>query len=50
MDLDSTNGTILNGSKIEPTRYIELLEQDVLKFGESSREYVLLNTESTGVS
>jgi len=43
MDLDSTNGTHLNGSKIDPMRYIELLERDVLKFGNSSREYVLLH-------
>jgi len=43
MDLGSTNGTHLNGSKIDPMRYIELLERDVLKFGNSSREYVLLH-------
>jgi smad nuclear-interacting protein 1 len=43
MDLGSTNGTHLNGSKIDPMRYIELLEKDVLKFGNSSREYVLLH-------
>lgn len=42
MDLNSTNSTFLNGSKIEDSRYIELREKDVLKFGESTREYVLM--------
>ncbi|KAG3005742.1 hypothetical protein JG687_00001484 [Phytophthora cactorum] len=42
MDLNSTNATFLNGHKIEGSRYIELKEKDVLKFGESTREYVLL--------
>jgi smad nuclear-interacting protein 1 len=46
IDLESTNGTSLNGEKVEHSRYIELIEKDVLKFGDSSREYVLLNTES----
>ncbi|KAG6606470.1 Smad nuclear-interacting protein 1 [Phytophthora cinnamomi] len=43
MDLNSTNSTFLNGHKIEGSRYIELREKDVLKFGESTREYVLMN-------
>jgi smad nuclear-interacting protein 1 len=42
MDLGSTNGTFLNGERLEPQRYYELLEQDLLKFGNSSREYVLI--------
>lgn len=42
MDLNSTNSTFLNGEKIEGSRYIELKEKDVLKFGESTREYVLM--------
>lgn len=46
MDLESTNGTWLNGVKIEPSRYIELVESDCLKFGNSSREYVLLHDKS----
>eukprot|EP00621_Florenciella_sp_RCC1693_P003953 CAMPEP_0182533964 /NCGR_PEP_ID=MMETSP1323-20130603/14794_1 /TAXON_ID=236787 /ORGANISM="Florenciella parvula, Strain RCC1693" /LENGTH=88 /DNA_ID=CAMNT_0024743919 /DNA_START=15 /DNA_END=281 /DNA_ORIENTATION=+ len=46
MDLGSTNGTFLNGERIEAQRYIELREQDALKFGESSREYVLLHDKS----
>uniref|UniRef100_K3W9R7 FHA domain-containing protein n=1 Tax=Globisporangium ultimum (strain ATCC 200006 / CBS 805.95 / DAOM BR144) TaxID=431595 RepID=K3W9R7_GLOUD len=46
MDLNSTNGTFLNGEKIEGSRYIELREKDMLKFGESTREYVLMNASS----
>ena len=43
MDLNSTNGSYVNGAKIEPQRYVELLEKDVIRFGYSSREYVLLH-------
>lgn len=42
MDLGSTNGTFLNGERLEAERYYELLETDMLKFGNSSREYVLV--------
>lgn len=43
IDLESANGTYLNGEKIEPRRYHELKEKDVIKFGFSTREYVLLH-------
>merc|ERR1719149_543663 len=46
MDLESTNGTFLNGTKIEAARYYEMREKDKLKFGLSSRELVLLNAGS----
>jgi len=46
MDLGSTNGTLLNGSKLDDARYYELREQDVIKLGESTREYVLLADKS----
>jgi smad nuclear-interacting protein 1 len=46
MDLESTNGTFLNGERIESQRYYELREQDVVKFGLSTREFVLLHEES----
>jgi len=46
IDLGSANGTYLNNQKIEPQRYVELKEKDVLKFGYSSREYVLLHENS----
>lgn len=48
MDLNSTNGTFLNDEKIEPARYIELRHKDVLKFGNSTRDYVLLNSSQEG--
>ncbi len=44
----SSNGTFLNNQRIEPRRYVELKEKDVLKFGYSSREYVLLHDQSEG--
>lgn len=47
MDLDSTNGTYLNQEKIESARYYELLEEDVIKFGTSQREYVMMLEESS---
>ena len=46
MDLGSTNGTKLNGKKIDDSRYIELRVQDCLQFGDSTREYVLINAGS----
>ncbi|XP_022976537.1 FHA domain-containing protein DDL [Cucurbita maxima] len=48
MDLGSTNKTYINESAIEPQRYYELFEKDTLKFGNSSREYVLLHEKSAG--
>lgn len=46
LDLESTNGTFLNGQRIEAARYHELREQDVLKFGMSTREFVFLHAGS----
>lgn len=46
LDLESANGTFVNNNKIEPKRYHELLEKDVIKFGFSSREYVILHENS----
>jgi len=48
IDLNSSNGTYLNNQKIDPQRYVELQEKDVVKFGYSSREYVLLHDNSAG--
>jgi len=42
MDLGSTNGTFLNEERLEAQRYYELLEKDMIRFGNSSREYILL--------
>ncbi|XP_063381354.1 smad nuclear-interacting protein 1 isoform X3 [Cydia fagiglandana] len=46
IDLDSANGTFVNNKKVEARRYVELLERDVVKFGFSAREYVLLHENS----
>lgn len=45
IDLESSNGTFLNNNQIENRRYYELFEKDVIKFGFSSREYVLLTED-----
>lgn len=45
VDMNSANGTFVNNKKIEPQKYVELLEKDVLKFGFSSREYVMLHDQ-----
>ncbi|KAL8144285.1 hypothetical protein V2J09_017317 [Rumex salicifolius] len=46
MDLGSTNKTFINDNPIDPQRYYELFEKDTIKFGNSSREYVLLHENS----
>ncbi len=42
MDLESTNKTFLNGDEVEPARYYELREKDILRFGQSEREYAIM--------
>ncbi len=42
MDLESTNGTFLNKEKIEQARYYELIKNDVINFGFSERDYVVM--------
>ncbi|KAI1855088.1 hypothetical protein JX265_012276 [Neoarthrinium moseri] len=42
IDLDSANGTLLNSKKIADSRYLELQDKDLLQFGQSTREYVLM--------
>ena len=46
IDLDSVNGTVLNGSKIRGRRYHELREGDTMQFGQSARQFVLLHEDS----
>ena len=48
IDLGSANGTKLNGRPIDPQRYVELRPKDVLAFGSSSREYVLVHEGGGG--
>ena len=42
IDLESANGTKLNGEKVAASRYVELVDGDVIGFGESEREYVMM--------
>ncbi|KAH7394029.1 SMAD/FHA domain-containing protein [Phaeosphaeria sp. MPI-PUGE-AT-0046c] len=42
IDLESSNGTELNGDNIEASRYFELRDKDILKFAGSEREYVVM--------
>jgi smad nuclear-interacting protein 1 len=41
IDLESANGTSVNGEEVPAGRYLELRDKDVLKLGHSTREYVL---------
>ncbi|KAJ4481986.1 Smad nuclear-interacting protein 1 [Lentinula aciculospora] len=47
IDLESTNGTHVNDDKIPASRYYELKMNDVIKFGTSNREYVLLHDDAS---
>lgn len=47
IDLESTNGTFVNQEIIPAARYYELKAGDVIKFGLSSREHVLLHDEAS---
>jgi smad nuclear-interacting protein 1 len=47
IDLASTNGTILNGNKIDDSRYYELREFDIIQFGHSTREYLLMTEDAS---
>ncbi|KAJ3808460.1 SMAD/FHA domain-containing protein [Lentinula lateritia] len=47
IDLESTNGTHVNDNKIPASRYYELKLNDVIKFGTSNREYVLLHDDAS---
>ena len=47
MDLGSTNGTFINGVRIDDARYYELRKGDVVSLGSSTREYVLLTENTT---
>ncbi|KAL8893398.1 MAG: hypothetical protein Q9207_008591, partial [Kuettlingeria erythrocarpa] len=49
LDLDSANGTWLNGERVEGRRYVEVRSKDVLRFGESGREYVVLVPPKEGM-
>lgn len=42
IDLESANGSTVNGDAVPTGRYMELRDKDVMKFGLSTREYVLM--------
>ncbi|KAF1913497.1 SMAD/FHA domain-containing protein, partial [Ampelomyces quisqualis] len=42
VDLDSTHHTSLNGTHIESNRYVKVKNKDVIRFGGSKRDYVVL--------
>ncbi|CAK7272115.1 hypothetical protein SEPCBS119000_004956 [Sporothrix epigloea] len=42
LDLASANGTKLNHDEVATQRYVELQDKDLIQFGHSSREYVLM--------
>lgn len=42
IDLESANGTLLNKEQVPPSRYLELRDKDMIQFGHSTREYVLM--------
>ena len=43
MDLETEGKTYLNGEEIEPAKYYELLEKDVLRFGSDiTREFMVM--------
>ena len=46
MDLESEAKTFINGQEIEPARYYELLEKDVLRLGSSDEEFVVMSRDN----
>ncbi|KAK5662597.1 hypothetical protein OQA88_8511 [Cercophora sp. LCS_1] len=42
IDLESANGTLLNSDKVPESRYLELRDKDMIQFGSSTREYVIM--------
>lgn len=49
MDLDSKHGTKINGEKMVPRKYYELLSKDVICFGLSTRKYVWLKQDEVQI-
>lgn len=46
LDLESTNGTFLNGKRLDAARFYELQPSDLIRFGGSTREYVIMSAGS----
>ncbi|KAJ3300848.1 hypothetical protein HDV03_001900 [Kappamyces sp. JEL0829] len=45
IDLESSNGTFVNKERVPPSRYYEIKLGDVLQFGGSTREYVVMDED-----
>lgn len=41
LDLESSHGTFVNEERIPEAKYVEIRDKDVVKFGQSRREYVV---------
>lgn len=41
LDLESSNGTFVNEEQVPEAKYFELKDKDVIRFGQSKREYVI---------
>ncbi|OKL63386.1 hypothetical protein UA08_01517 [Talaromyces atroroseus] len=46
IDLESSNGSMVNGDAIPGGRFVEIRDKDVLKFGHSTREYVIMLSQA----
>jgi len=42
LDLESTHGTYINGERIKPDFYYEILDRDMVQFGKDAREFIFL--------
>lgn len=42
IDLESANGSSVNGEGVPAGRFVEVQDKDILRFGLSSREYVMI--------
>jgi smad nuclear-interacting protein 1 len=47
MDLESSHGVYLNGEKLEHSRFYEIRSRDLVKFGESTREFVVIQDDQS---
>lgn len=41
LDLESSHGTFVNGERIPDAKYVEVRDKDIVKFGNSRREYIV---------
>lgn len=47
-DLRSTNGTLLNGERVQPEEWVDLAEGDELSFGHPDISYILVDVSAPG--